>query len=76
MMRRRNSALVRRIVGRQLGRVLECNDFHLTLTSCLSVPCLFSVTSGTGVLGYRVAVSLLEAGHKDVRVGIVRISSW
>jgi len=28
------------------------------------------VTSGTGVIGYRVAVSLLEAGHKDVRVGI------
>lgn len=30
----------------------------------------FSITSGTGVVGYRVAVSLLEAGHKDVRVGI------
>jgi uncharacterized protein YbjT (DUF2867 family) len=29
-----------------------------------------SVTSGTGVIGYRVAVSLLEAGYKDVRVGI------
>ena len=28
------------------------------------------MTSGTGVIGYRVAVSLLEAGHKDVRVGI------
>lgn len=28
------------------------------------------VTSGTGVIGYRVAVSLLEAGHRDVRVGI------
>lgn len=28
------------------------------------------MTSGTGVLGFRVAVSLLEAGHKDVRVGI------
>jgi hypothetical protein len=34
----------------------------------LTFPC--SVTSGTGVLGYRVALSLLEAGHKDVRVGI------
>jgi hypothetical protein len=30
------------------------------------------VTSGTGVIGYRVAISLLEAGHKDVRVGIWR----
>lgn len=29
-----------------------------------------SVTSGTGVLGYRVAMSLLEAGHTDVRVGM------
>lgn len=29
-----------------------------------------SVTSGTGVVGYRVAISLLEAGHKDVRVGV------
>jgi uncharacterized protein YbjT (DUF2867 family) len=28
------------------------------------------VTSGTGVVGYRVALSLLEAGHKNVRVGI------
>jgi nucleoside-diphosphate-sugar epimerase len=28
------------------------------------------ITSGTGVLGYRVAMSLLEAGHKKVRVGI------
>jgi len=28
------------------------------------------VTSGTGVLGYRVAISLLEAGHKDVAVGM------
>jgi uncharacterized protein YbjT (DUF2867 family) len=28
------------------------------------------ITSGTGVVGYRVATSLLEAGHKDVRVGI------
>jgi uncharacterized protein YbjT (DUF2867 family) len=30
------------------------------------------VTSGTGVIGFRVAMSLLEAGHKDVRVGIWR----
>ena len=29
----------------------------------------FSVTSGTGVIGYRVAVSLLEAGQ-SVRVGV------
>jgi uncharacterized protein YbjT (DUF2867 family) len=28
------------------------------------------VTSGTGVIGYRVAMSLLEAGHKSVKVGI------
>lgn len=28
------------------------------------------VTSGTGVVGYRVALRLLEAGHQDVRVGI------
>ena len=28
------------------------------------------VTSGTGVIGYRVALSLLEFGHKSVRVGI------
>jgi uncharacterized protein YbjT (DUF2867 family) len=28
------------------------------------------VTSGTGLVGYRVALSLLEAGHKSVRVGI------
>lgn len=28
------------------------------------------ITSGTGVIGYRVATSLLEAGHKDVRVGV------
>lgn len=30
------------------------------------------VTSGTGVIGFRVAAQLLEAGHKDVRVGIWR----
>jgi len=36
---------------------------------CLSST-IDSVTSGTGVIGFRVAVSLLEAGHKDVRVGI------
>jgi uncharacterized protein YbjT (DUF2867 family) len=29
-----------------------------------------SITSGTGVIGYRVAISLLEAGYKDIRVGI------
>lgn len=28
------------------------------------------ITSGTGVVGYRVAISLLEAGCKNVRVGI------
>lgn len=28
------------------------------------------ITSGTGVVGYRVALSMLEAGHKDVRVGV------
>ena len=28
------------------------------------------VTSGTGVIGYRVAMSLLAAGHRDVRVGV------
>lgn len=28
------------------------------------------MTSGTGVIGYRVALSLLEAGHKSVRVGV------
>jgi NAD(P)H dehydrogenase (quinone) len=28
------------------------------------------VTSGTGVIGYRVAMSLLEAGFKNVKVGI------
>jgi NAD(P)-dependent dehydrogenase (short-subunit alcohol dehydrogenase family) len=28
------------------------------------------VTSGTGVIGHRVALSLLEAGHRSVRVGI------
>eukprot|EP00525_Craspedostauros_australis_P004584 CAMPEP_0198120494 /NCGR_PEP_ID=MMETSP1442-20131203/29223_1 /TAXON_ID= /ORGANISM="Craspedostauros australis, Strain CCMP3328" /LENGTH=346 /DNA_ID=CAMNT_0043779149 /DNA_START=52 /DNA_END=1092 /DNA_ORIENTATION=+ len=28
------------------------------------------VTNGSGLIGYRVAVRLLEAGHKDVRVGI------
>jgi len=28
------------------------------------------VTSGTGLIGYRVAMMLIEAGHKDVRVGI------
>mmetsp|Transcript_281 Transcript_281/g.686 ORF Transcript_281/g.686 Transcript_281/m.686 type:complete len:142 (-) Transcript_281:1361-1786(-) len=32
------------------------------------------VTSGTGVVGYRVAMSLLEQGQKDVRVsaGVIR----
>jgi uncharacterized protein YbjT (DUF2867 family) len=36
-----------------------------------NLPCVNdSVTSGTGVIGYRVAISLLEAGYKDVRVGI------
>jgi len=30
------------------------------------------VTSGNGVVGYRVAMSLLEAGHQHVRVGIYR----
>lgn len=30
------------------------------------------VTSGTGVIGYRVAMSLLAAGQKDVRVGIYK----
>jgi uncharacterized protein YbjT (DUF2867 family) len=28
------------------------------------------ITSGTGVIGYRVAMSLLEAGYRKVRVGI------
>jgi hypothetical protein len=28
------------------------------------------VTSGTGVIGYRVAMSLLEAGYTNVRVGV------
>lgn len=28
------------------------------------------ITSGTGVIGYRVAMKLLELGHKSVRVGI------
>lgn len=28
------------------------------------------ITSGSGVVGYRVALSLLKAGHKDVRVGM------
>ena len=28
------------------------------------------VTSGTGPLGYRVAMSLLEAGHSNIRVGV------
>jgi hypothetical protein len=28
------------------------------------------ITSGTGVIGYRVAMSLLEAGHKAVSVGV------
>ena len=28
------------------------------------------ITSGTGVIGYRVAMSLLEAGHKSIRVGV------
>lgn len=28
------------------------------------------ITSGTGLVGYRVALGLLEAGHKSVRVGI------
>jgi nucleoside-diphosphate-sugar epimerase len=28
------------------------------------------VTSGSGVIGYRVAMSLLQAGHRSVRVGI------
>jgi uncharacterized protein YbjT (DUF2867 family) len=28
------------------------------------------ITSGTGVIGHRVALSLLQAGHKSVRVGI------
>eukprot|EP00429_Kryptoperidinium_foliaceum_P064432 CAMPEP_0176069594 /NCGR_PEP_ID=MMETSP0120_2-20121206/34749_1 /TAXON_ID=160619 /ORGANISM="Kryptoperidinium foliaceum, Strain CCMP 1326" /LENGTH=348 /DNA_ID=CAMNT_0017403231 /DNA_START=79 /DNA_END=1125 /DNA_ORIENTATION=- len=28
------------------------------------------ITSGTGVIGYRVAMSLLNAGHTDVRVGV------
>ena len=40
------------------------------LTQLVSFTVVDSVTSGTGVVGYRVAVSLLEAGHKDVRVGI------
>lgn len=30
------------------------------------------ITSGTGVIGFRVALGLLEAGHKNVRVGIWR----
>ncbi|KAG7336573.1 NmrA family protein [Nitzschia inconspicua] len=30
------------------------------------------VTSGTGVVGYRVAMSLLEQGQKDVRVGVYK----
>lgn len=28
------------------------------------------VTSGTGVVGFRVAMGLLDAGYKHVRVGI------
>mmetsp|Transcript_279 Transcript_279/g.681 ORF Transcript_279/g.681 Transcript_279/m.681 type:complete len:360 (-) Transcript_279:462-1541(-) len=30
------------------------------------------VTSGTGVVGYRVAMSLLEQGQKEVRVGVYK----
>jgi len=41
-----------------------------TIFSWVLTTATTSVTSGTGVLGYRVAISLLEAGHKDVRVGI------
>ena len=33
------------------------------------------MTSGTGVVGYRVAISLWEAGHKDIRVGVYKGSS-
>jgi uncharacterized protein YbjT (DUF2867 family) len=46
-----------------------------TTHTIIILPTLFSlktVTSGTGVIGYRVAMSLLEAGHTDVRVGIWR----
>jgi uncharacterized protein YbjT (DUF2867 family) len=28
------------------------------------------ITSGSGVIGYRVAMNLLQAGHRDVRVGM------
>jgi hypothetical protein len=38
------------------------------------------ITSGTGVIGYRVALSLVEAGVKNVRVGIWtgdrQVSTW
>ena len=32
------------------------------------------ITSGSGVVGYRVATSLLEAGHKDVHTAV--IGAW
>ena len=41
-----------------------------TLLSFALLSILCSVTSGTGVIGYRVAISLLEAGCTDLRVGI------
>jgi uncharacterized protein YbjT (DUF2867 family) len=52
--------------GKTLGDIVPGLG-HFTFDS--TVGKIF-VTSGTGLIGYRVAISLLEAGYKDVRVGI------
>lgn len=52
--------------GKKLGDVIPGMS---NLTFDPSLGTIF-VTSGTGLIGYRVALSLLEAGHKSVRVGI------
>ena len=51
---------------------LKLDDTTMTTTTTSASTNSFgdSVTSGTGVIGFRVAISLLEAGHKDVRVGV------
>lgn len=52
--------------GKVLGDIIPGLG-HFTFDA--SVGTIF-ITSGTGVLGYRVAMSLLEAGHTNVRVGV------
>ena len=55
---------------KKTGKGLADNIPGLENVTFDKVPGTIFVTSGTGVIGHRVALSLLELGHKSVRVGV------